>query len=72
MSNPRPPPFCANRHVLEGGKERRVLTSEVFSTKHASDLELPLSDVKDAAGLVSDAKKWKGDQEKFPVRARLI
>ncbi|CAM9877673.1 unnamed protein product [Pylaiella littoralis] len=61
-----------DRHVLEGGKERRVLTSEVFSTKHASDLELPLSDVKDAAGLVSDAKKWKGDQEKFPVRARLI
>lgn len=49
-----------------------MLTSEVFATKHASELQLPLSDVKGAAELVSDTKKWRGDQEKFPVRARLI
>lgn len=76
MSSPFPPsPFLgANRYVLEGGKDRCVLTSEVFATKHASDMEPPLSGVTEEAeaGLVSDAKRWRGEQEKFPVRARLI
>lgn len=55
------------RHFLEGGEERRVLTSEVFAKKHARDMEVPAR----GATAVADEKLWRGDQEKFPIRTRL-
>eukprot|EP00752_Nemacystus_decipiens_P006180 g5577.t1 len=57
-----------DRHVREGGEERRVLTSEVFAKKQAKAMETP-----PAAGvtLVADEKKWREEQDKFPVRKRL-
>lgn len=55
------------RHFLEGGEERRVLTSEVFASQHASGMETPAT----GATVVADEKRWVGDQEKFPIRERL-
>ncbi|CAM9610322.1 unnamed protein product [Scytosiphon promiscuus] len=57
-----------DRHIAEGGNDRRVLTSEVYANKFASDMDLPSTT---EAMLISDAKKWKEQQEKFPIRIRL-
>lgn len=45
-----------------------MLTSEVFAKKQAKSMEAP-----PAAGatLVEDEKKWRQQQDKFPVRKRL-
>ncbi|CAM9761157.1 unnamed protein product [Pylaiella littoralis] len=56
-----------DRHFREGGEDRRLLTSEVFAKKHAKDMETPGR----GATLVTDEKKWRAQQEKFPVRPRL-
>lgn len=56
------------RYLAEGGSDRRVLTSEVFAKKYASDMELPSTT---EAFMVSDAKNWNAEQEKFPIRVRL-
>ncbi|CAN0120298.1 unnamed protein product [Ectocarpus sp. 6 AP-2014] len=55
------------RHLQEGGEDRRLLTSEVFAKKYESDMELPATE----AMLVSNAKEWRGAQENFPIRIRL-
>lgn len=60
----QPPP---RRHLREGGQERRLLTSEVFAKSRAGEMEAPAR----GATLVTDEKKWRGQQETFPVRKRL-
>lgn len=55
------------RHFLEGGADRRVLTSEVVAKKHAKEMGLHARGSVD----VADEKTWRGQQEKFPVRERL-
>lgn len=44
-----------------------MLTSEVFAKKRVKDMETPAR----GATLVADEKKWRDEQEKFPVRKRL-
>eukprot|EP00904_Undaria_pinnatifida_P012432 jgi/Undpi1/8319/HiC_scaffold_25.g10788.m1 len=56
-----------DRHFLEGGGERRVLTSEVFAKKHASEM----GEVARGATMVPDELRWRKEQDKFPVRPRL-
>ncbi|CAM9553710.1 unnamed protein product [Scytosiphon promiscuus] len=56
-----------DRHLREGGEERRVLTSEVFAKKRVKDMDTPAR----GAMLVADEKKWRDAQEKFPLRKRL-
>ncbi|CAM9437472.1 unnamed protein product [Ectocarpus fasciculatus] len=56
-----------DRHFQEGGEDRRLLTSEVFAKKYVSDMETPAPE----AMVVSNAKEWRGDQERFPIRIRL-
>lgn len=68
MNGPASSPVPLCRHLREGGEERRVLTSEVFAKKQAKAMETP-----PAAGAtpVADEKKWREQQDKFPVRKRL-
>ncbi|CAM9610072.1 unnamed protein product [Scytosiphon promiscuus] len=56
-----------DRYILEGGNERRVLTSEVFAKKFSSEMELPSTA---EASTVLDANNWQHDQKKYPVRLR--
>ncbi|CAM9471198.1 unnamed protein product [Ectocarpus sp. 8 AP-2014] len=56
-----------DRHLREGGQERRLLTSEVFAKSRAGEMEAPAR----GATLVNNEKKWRGQQETFPVRKRL-
>lgn len=52
---------------MEGGDDRHVFTSEVFARKNIEDMDAPAR----GAVLVEDAKRWRDEQEKFPIRPRL-
>ncbi|CAM9610251.1 unnamed protein product [Scytosiphon promiscuus] len=57
-----------DRHMAEGGDARRVLTSEVYARKYADEMQL--RSVAETF-TITDAKKWRDEQEKFPIRVRL-
>lgn len=55
--------------MLEGGEERRVLTSEVYARKHSNEMGTP---ARGAVVVVDDEKRWKQAQETYPVRHRFV
>ncbi|CAM9240500.1 unnamed protein product, partial [Discosporangium mesarthrocarpum] len=56
-----------DRHIAQGGPERRLVTSEVYSSNHATEIKnaKPLGGV-----LIDDIKQWRSEQTKYPPRPR--